>query len=264
MFGNGGANKEVLNARYSNISALRKTNISQHSGYTKSLIGGDKPFQTLEQFLDEMFTSKFVSFTERVRRLNSLSFSKLARDEDMIKRIKSNSYLLSEKMAEQPLEFPNYQNEFPFQLREVYEYLHALLRRRDLIRFKTGNFYSEKMINMYFKILSKMNLVQLSMDNYQRQQQMLETPDGENSYRDNLLLGTTTMKIQYMNTNFVRKLLIQSETEGTPQPTLDMAQIDQHLLQYFNHDLVLLPFFFDTLDQNPTHDNHKHLYQRNT
>lgn len=49
------------------------------------------------------------------------------------------------------------------------------------------------------------------MDNYQRQQQMMETPDCDNSYVDNMLLGSTTMKIQYMNTNFVRKLLIQSE-----------------------------------------------------
>lgn len=48
---------------------------------------------------------------------------------------------------------------------------------------------------MYFKILEKMNLVQLSMDNYQRQQQMGETPDGRNSVSSNLLLGTNTMKI---------------------------------------------------------------------
>ena len=45
-----------------------------------------------------------------------------------------------------------------------------------------------------------MNLVQLSMDNYQRQQYMnQETPDGSsknrNSVSSNLLLGTNTMKI---------------------------------------------------------------------
>lgn len=35
-------------------------------------------------------------------------------------------------------------------------------------------------------------------------------------------------------------------------------------MQYFNHDLVLLPFFFDTLEQNPSNDNHKHLYHKNS
>ena len=39
---------------------------------------------------------------------------------------------------------------------------------------------------------------------------MQETPDGSNNQRNsvssNLLLGTNTMKIQYLPTNFVRKL----------------------------------------------------------
>lgn len=83
------------------------------------------------------------------------------------------------------------------------------------------------MINVYFKILEKMNLVQLAMDNYQRQQILLQentnTPDGRNS--DNrssvnsaLLLGTNTMKIQYLSTNFVRKLRINN-----PEMTLNEA-----------------------------------------
>lgn len=71
---------------------------------------------------------------------------------------------------------------------------------------------------------------------------MLETPDGRNSLTSNLLLGTNTMKIQYMNTNFVRKLRLQNDIEGS------VSNLDQNLLQYFNHDLVLLPFFFDELD----------------
>ena len=33
-------------------------------------------------------------------------------------------------------------------------------------------------------------------------------------------------------------------------------------MQYFNHDLVLLPFFFDELDQRPTNDNHKHVFHK--
>jgi hypothetical protein len=55
------------------------------------------------------------------------------------------------------------------------------------------------------------------MDNYQRQQQMQETPDGaRNSVSSNLLMGTNTMKIQYLSTNFVRKLRLQNNMESTP------------------------------------------------
>jgi len=43
---------------------------------------------------------------------------------------------------------------------------------------------------------------------------------------------------------------------------LDLSQVDQNLMQYFNHDLVLLPFFFDELDQKAVNDNHKHVFQR--
>ena len=97
---------------------------------------------------------------------------------------------------------------------------------------------------MYFKILEKMNLVQLSMDNYHKQihLQAQAKADGSisrNSLNSNMLLGINTMKIQYLSTNFVRKLRMQSETETFSQTP------DQSLLQYFNHDLILLPFFFD-------------------
>ena len=69
------------------------------------------------------------------------------------------------------------------------------------------------------------------MDNYQRQQQMQETPDGaRNSVSSNLLMGTNTMKIQYLSTNFVRKLRLQNNMESTPAASVDLSQVDQHLL----------------------------------
>jgi hypothetical protein len=45
----------------------------------------------------------------------------------------------------------------------------ATMKKSELIGLLKGTLFSEKIINMYFKILEKMNLVQLSMDNYQRQ-----------------------------------------------------------------------------------------------
>jgi len=51
----------------------------------------------------------------------------------------------------------------------------------------------------------------------------------------------------------------------TPAASLDLNQVDQHLLQYFNHDLILLPFFFHDIDarEDNINDNHKHVYQKN-
>lgn len=46
--------------------------------------------------------------------------------------------------------------------------LESQMKRSQLVAFLKGKLYSEKIINMYFKILEKMNLVQLSQDNYQR------------------------------------------------------------------------------------------------
>ena len=42
------------------------------------------------------------------------------------------------------------------------------MRKKELIEFLQGRLYSEKIINMFFKIMEKMNLVQLSIDNYNR------------------------------------------------------------------------------------------------
>ena len=46
-----------------------------------------------------------------------------------------------------------------------------MLLNKDLLKaVLDGTLFSEKLVNLYFKILEKMNLVQLAQDNYQRQQ----------------------------------------------------------------------------------------------
>ena len=84
----------------------------------------------------------------------------------------------------------------PFQVQEVYDYMRKHLTRKDLINLLQGTGFSENIINVYFKVLEKMNLVQLSQDNYTRNQSMLEsTPGARESLSSNMLLGTNTMKI---------------------------------------------------------------------
>ena len=75
------------------------------------------------------------------------------------------------------------------------------------------------------------------------------------------------MKIQYLSTSFVRKLRLQNTLESqasnafTPDES-DSKNIDEALMQYFNHDLVLLPFFFHQLNKANV-DNHKHTFGKN-
>jgi len=46
-----------------------------------------------------------------------------------------------------------------------------------------------------------------------------------------------------------------------------MNSIDTGLLQYFNHDLILLPFYYDEVDNNSEameeDPNHKHVFGKN-
>lgn len=61
----------------------------------------------------------------------------------------------------------DYHKKFPHLIREIYECID--MNSDLLLAFLDGKIFSEKVINTYFKILEKMNLVQLSKDNYQRQ-----------------------------------------------------------------------------------------------
>lgn len=74
------------------------------------------------------------------------------------------------------------------------------LTRADLLGMLEGTGFSEKIVNVYYAILERMNLVQLSIDNHQRTLSMLETPDGRASLSSHHLLAKNTMKILYLDT----------------------------------------------------------------
>jgi hypothetical protein len=64
-------NSKTMSQRHSNIEKIRRT--SRLS--SNSFIAGDntkgEQYKTLKQFLDDMFTEQFVTFTNNVKRLNS-------------------------------------------------------------------------------------------------------------------------------------------------------------------------------------------------
>lgn len=97
---------------------------------------------------------------------------------------------------------------------------------------------------------------------------MLETPHGRGSLSSNFLLGTNTLKVQYLSTNIVREILMVNgpDDEGFDMSTIgkyvNKRAIEKHLGEYFDHDLVVMPFFFDDVGLPST--NHEHVYFENT
>lgn len=64
-------NSNALQSRHSNIERLRATaRKSQRSFVSSSKQSNNKPYKTLKQFLDDMFTEQFVQFTNQVKRHN--------------------------------------------------------------------------------------------------------------------------------------------------------------------------------------------------
>ena len=111
-----------------------------------------------------MFTEQFVAFTTNVKR--TILGLEDGEDYYMKKRFNNNLQFLQ---SGQKLRFPeNYEQRFPFQLREIFDMLKKYLKREDLILLLNGKLFTERFVNVYFKILEKMNLVQLAKENYQR------------------------------------------------------------------------------------------------
>ena len=172
--------QKSISQRHSNIEKLRKSQRPSQIGVgqfnldaEKAEVPGtisdntatSKQYKTLQQFLDDMFTNSFVRFTHNVKRANG---GLMAGEEILVKdQFRTNEAFLR---SGKPLVFPADQAEkLPLQLREIYETLTNSINKDSLLAFHDGKLFSERLINVYFKILEKMNLVQLAMDNYQRQ-----------------------------------------------------------------------------------------------
>lgn len=60
--------------------------------------------------------------------------------------------------ADAKLEFPEY-NAYPYNVREIFEYYKAIIHKEDIIDFSKGKLFRDNLINCYFKILEKVNLL---------------------------------------------------------------------------------------------------------
>ena len=152
-----------MTQRHSNIEKLRKSSRPSQKSFVSSSTNNkqslaNKQYKTLKQFLDDMFSEQFVQFTNNVKRTNGQN--QAGEDIILLDRFEENEQFLTSGSPDDPLPFPkNFAQRYPFQLREIFDYFHAVMRKKELLGFLQGTVFSEKIINMYFKILEKMNLV---------------------------------------------------------------------------------------------------------
>lgn len=83
----------------------------------------------------------------------------------------------------------------PRNLLDIFNYFKQKVKSEDLIKLSKGEEVGENLINLYFKILEKINFVLLQVQNYLK----TETPGGPND-------SQATDKVRYCGSNFIRKL----------------------------------------------------------
>lgn len=79
---------------------------------------------------------------------------------------------------------------------DIFKYYKQKINPEDLVRLSKGEMIGENLINLYFKILEKINFVLLQVAQFLKS----ETPGRP---EDEII---TADKVMYCNTNFIRRL----------------------------------------------------------
>ena len=111
------------------------------------------------------------------------------------KRFTSNEKMVLDDDFEMPL--PSSQD-YPMHIKEIFKYLESSLQSEDLVDLMRGETSKESLINIYFKILEKINLVLLKANDYLKAQSTAGAIGNIESL--------ATQKVLYCNTNFIREL----------------------------------------------------------
>ena len=106
-------------------------------------------------------------------------------------------------MKQKPkLEFPDF-NSYPYHIREIFELFNGIVTKDDLIGFQEKTLYSDNIINLYFKILEKVNLVNRNSYNFRRAT-VRNTTDLYRDTKEERPFNYS--KILYYTTSFTKKL----------------------------------------------------------
>jgi len=83
------------------------------------------------------------------------------------KRIKDNRALINSLDGfEMPFPTEESVQNYPTHIREVFQYMQSMLSANDLVSLLEGETYEETLINVYFKILDKINLVLIRANDF--------------------------------------------------------------------------------------------------
>jgi len=110
-----------------------------------------KRFQTVETYLKDMFGEQFVQFTKTYQDQPSFTDA----DYDQKVKLANHSFL---KGLKNDIEFPDF-NSYPYHVKEIFQYFRPLIKKDDLQKFFDGTLLKQNILNVYFKILEKINLV---------------------------------------------------------------------------------------------------------
>lgn len=142
------------------------------------------------------------------------------------------------------LKFPANMSKFPTHLREIFEYFKQIIKADDLVLLQKGEISDENLINLYFKVLEKINFVLQKVQEFFKNQGT--TPGGRGTIGSE---AVTAEKVLYGNSNFVKKLRsinaedFDSDGQLTNVSTNQKAETTKVLTSINDSDVVLIPFF---------------------
>ena len=119
----------------------------------------------------------------------------------MLKREKrfadNRTLLLDPSGFEMP--FPASIEQYPNHIKEIFRSIQLEISSDDIIALQEGETSDENIINVYFKVLQKVNLVLHRANDYLK----MQSTAGGNA---NEITELATKKVLYCNTNFIRDL----------------------------------------------------------
>ena len=126
---------------------------------------------------------------------------------------------------------------FPSHIREVLQFMLSVVTAGDLVALQEGETCEESLINVYFKVLEKINMVLLRSNDFLKQQQ--------NAQASNLTVAT--QKVLFCNSNFIRDL--KNCAPADYEALMDGPETDQKrryqkiIKDITDNEVVLIPFY---------------------
>lgn len=155
------------------------------------------------------------------------------------KRFDSNRKALENEDFE--MRYPANLEPYPHHLREVFKHMQQTISADDLMALQEGQTSDECIINVYFKILEKINMVLLRAQDFLRS---IVTKDANTTPQD---FEVATQTVLYCNTSFIRdfKNCVPNDYESLMNgPETDQKRRFAKILKdVAEHDVVLIPFY---------------------